>query len=155
MEELAAELAAYHAHFAPLFKRSEQRRWAEVYLRGLLTADVPRKNVEAMALRLLGAGPGAERRVRALQQFIGEGGWDDAAFLAAHQRLVDESLGADCQSSPVNAQQSAAILHSDRRPSCMTLSGPPTPPHRPRVGAPPFSSGPRDLASSPAWPCAR
>ena len=74
VEDLAAELAAYHAHFAPLFKRSEQRCWAEVYLRGLLTADVPRKNVEAMALRLLGAGPGAERRVRALQQFIGEGG---------------------------------------------------------------------------------
>ena len=95
VEDLAAELAAYQAHFAPLFKRSEQRCWAEVYLRGLLTADVPRKNVEAMALRLLGAGPGAERRVRALQQFIGEGGWDDAALLAAHQRLVDASLGED------------------------------------------------------------
>jgi len=93
--DLATELAAYHAHFAPLFKRSEQRCWAAVYLRGLLTADVPRKNVEAMALRLLGAGPGAERCVRALQQFIGEGAWDDAAILVAHQRLVDESLGED------------------------------------------------------------
>ena len=63
---VAEELVAYHAHFAPLFQRREQRAWADVYLRGLLTAEVPRKNVEAMALRLLGAGPGADRRVRAL-----------------------------------------------------------------------------------------
>ena len=90
---LAEELAAYHAHFAPFFTRSEQRAWAEVYLRGLLIADIPRKNTEAMALRLLGAGDGAEARVRALQQFIGEGGWDDDAILAEHRRLVNESLG--------------------------------------------------------------
>src|SRR5215467_13642901 len=69
---LAEELVAYHQHFAPVFYRREQREWAALYLRGLLTADVPRKNVEAMALRLLGAGPHAERQVRALQQFIGE-----------------------------------------------------------------------------------
>jgi SRSO17 transposase len=90
---VVAELAAYHAHFAPLFQRREQRAWAAVYLRGLLTADVPRKNVEALALRVLGAGPAADRQVRALQQFVGEGGWDDAALLAAHQRLVEETLG--------------------------------------------------------------
>src|SRR5436190_591858 len=88
-EALAAELVAYHARFAPLFQRAEQRRWAAVYLQGLL-ADVPRKNVEAIALRVLGAGPGAERRVRALQQFIGEGGWDDGAIRAEHARAVDE-----------------------------------------------------------------
>jgi SRSO17 transposase len=92
---LAEELAAYHQHFAPLFYRREQREWAEVYLRGLLTADVPRKNVEAMALRLLGAGPHAERQVRALQQFIGEGAWDDQAILAEHQSLVNETLGEE------------------------------------------------------------
>src|SRR3954452_15375815 len=89
------ELAAYHAHFSPLFQRREQRAWARVYVEGLLTAAVPRKNVEAMALRLLGAGPGADRRVRALQQFIGEGAWDDERLLAAHRRLVDETLGED------------------------------------------------------------
>jgi len=92
---LAEELVAYHQHFAPLFYRREQREWAAVYLRGLLTADVPRKNVEAMALRLLGVGPYAERQVRALQQFIGEGAWDDAALLAEHQRLVNETLGEE------------------------------------------------------------
>src|SRR4051794_20361976 len=92
---LVEELAAYHTHFAPFFQRREQREWARVYLQGLLTADVPRKNVEAMALRLLGAGPGGDRRVRALQQFIGEGAWDDGRLLAAHRRLVDETLGED------------------------------------------------------------
>jgi len=38
------ELAGYHAYFAPLFGRWEHRRWAKVYLHGLLQADVPRKN---------------------------------------------------------------------------------------------------------------
>ncbi len=92
---LAEELVVYHQHFAPLFYRREQREWAAVYLRGLLTADVPRKNVEAMALRLLGVGPHAERQVRALQQFIGEGKWDDDALLAEHQCLVNETLGEE------------------------------------------------------------
>jgi SRSO17 transposase len=93
LADVGAELAAYHERFAPLFARREQRAWAEVYLRGLLIADVPRKNVEAMALRLLGAGPQAAQHVRALQQFIGEGAWDDAAILAEHHRFVAETLG--------------------------------------------------------------
>ncbi len=37
-------------------------RGRAVYLRGLLVADVPRKNVEAVALWLLGAADGADRR---------------------------------------------------------------------------------------------
>ena len=86
------ELAAYHAYYAPYF-RPDQRAWAQFYLRGLLTADVPRKNIEAMVLRLLGAGPDADRQVRAAQYFISEGKWDDAPILAAHQRLVDETFG--------------------------------------------------------------
>jgi SRSO17 transposase len=93
LADVGEELAAYHARFAPLFARREQRGWAAVYLRGLLLADVPRKNVEAMALRLLGVGPQAARHVRALQQFIGEGAWDDTAILAEHQRLVAQTVG--------------------------------------------------------------
>ncbi len=93
LADVGEELTAYHAHFAPLFARREQRDWAAVYLRGLLTADVPRKNVEALALRLLGADADASRQVRALQQFIGAGAWDDAALLAAHERLVADTLG--------------------------------------------------------------
>jgi hypothetical protein len=113
---LAEELVVYHQRFAPLFYRREQREWAAVYLRGLLTADVPRKNVEAMALRLLGVGPHAERQVRALQQFIGEGKWDDEALLAEHQRLVNETLGeedgvliVDGSDFPKHGQHSAGV----------------------------------------------
>src|SRR5215469_3721765 len=127
---LAEELVAYHQHFAPLFYRREQREWAATYLRGLLTADVPRKNVEAMALRLLGVGPHAEREVRALQQFIGEGKWDDDALLAEHQRWVNETLGeedgvliVDGSEFPKHGQHSAGVApqwcgHTGKKDNC-------------------------------------
>jgi len=130
LDGLAEELAAYHAHFAPLFRRPEQRVWAGVYLRGLLTADVPRKNVEALALRLLGAGPGADRHVRALQQFVGAGGWDDTGLLAAHRRLVDETLGEgdgvliiDGHETPKQGTHSVGVArqwcgHTGKRDNC-------------------------------------
>jgi SRSO17 transposase len=94
-DAVVKELADYHALFAPLFQRREQRQSAEVYLRGLLVADVPRKNVEAISLRLLGADSQADNRVRALQQFVGVGAWDDQAILSKHRALVDETLGQD------------------------------------------------------------
>ncbi len=93
LEGTAEELVAYHAEFAALYRRREQRAWGEVYLRGLLLADGPRKNAEALALRLLGAAGAADRRVRGLQDFLGVGGWDDAALLARHRQLVEATLG--------------------------------------------------------------
>lgn len=130
MAALAEELVVYHQHFAPLFYRREQREWAELYLRGLLTADVPRKNVEAIALRLLGVGPHADRQVRALQQFIGEGKWDDEALLAEHQRLVNKTLGEadgvliiDGSDFPKHGDHSAGVApqwcgHSGKKDNC-------------------------------------
>src|SRR2546421_12787654 len=85
LESIVDDLMAYHARFAPLFSRQDQRDWAAVYLRGLLVADVPRKNVETMALRPLGAGPGAERRGRALQHFAGRRAWGERAFAPERQ----------------------------------------------------------------------
>jgi SRSO17 transposase len=95
LDGIVEELAAYHASFAPCFHYRAQRQWSAVYLRGLLVADVPRKNIEAVALRLLGAGEAADRQVRALQHFVSEGAWDDAAVLQAHWRLTDQALGED------------------------------------------------------------
>lgn len=86
VEGLLDELRAYHASFSPLFARAEQRHWALQYLQGLLL-DLPRKSIEPMALAL------PEGNIRAMQQFIGEGAWDDGAILAAHQRLVAQTLG--------------------------------------------------------------
>ncbi len=86
VEGLLDELRAYHAYFSPLFARREQRGWGLQYVQGLLS-DLPRKSVEPMALAL------PEGNVRAMQQFLGEGAWPDPAILAAHQRLVAETLG--------------------------------------------------------------
>ena len=84
--QLADELASYHAQFAALFFRKEQRNWALKYLQGLLLVD-GRKSIEPLALGLEGGS------VRNMQQFIGKGAWDDEAILDKHTELVAESLG--------------------------------------------------------------
>src|SRR3712207_8806114 len=85
VEALAAELVAYHAEFAPLFRRAEQRHWALAYLQGQLL-HLERKSIEPMALAL----PGGD--VQAMQQFISQGAWDDDLILEHHQQLVAETL---------------------------------------------------------------
>ncbi len=85
------ELRAYHSIYSPLFQRREQRAWSEHYLHGLLL-DIPPKSIEPMLLTLKGADPNA---VRAMQQFVGEGGWDDAPILRRHWQEVDTDVGDD------------------------------------------------------------
>jgi SRSO17 transposase len=89
LDMMAEELASYHAQFHDLFQRREQREWSEFYLRGQV-AELERKTVEPMVLALNGPDAAA---VRAGQQFLGEGAWEDGPLLARHQRLVGESLG--------------------------------------------------------------
>lgn len=83
---LAEELVAYHARFAPLFPRAEQRHGALLYLRGQLL-DLERKSIEPLAHAVEGG------NVQALQQFISQAPWDADALLAAHQACVGETLG--------------------------------------------------------------
>ena len=45
---LLQELDAYVGQFRGAFRRSDQARWAAVYLQGLLGAG-PRKNIESLA----------------------------------------------------------------------------------------------------------
>src|SRR6266508_2508946 len=85
VEALADDLLAYHAHFAPIFQRAEQRQWALTYLHGQLL-NLERKSIEPMALAL------ADGDVQAMQQFISPGAWDDTAVLKAHQQLVADTL---------------------------------------------------------------
>jgi SRSO17 transposase len=89
IEQLGEELLAYQAEYADLFVRREQREWAAFYMRGQLSA-LPRKTVEPMVLQLKGADPAA---VRAGQQFLGEGSWDDDGILQHRERLVAQDLG--------------------------------------------------------------
>ena len=86
VEGLAEELVAYHALFAPLFWREEQRHWALAYLQGQLL-DVERKSIEPMALAL------ESGNVQAMQQFISAGAWEADTILRTHQALVAETLG--------------------------------------------------------------
>jgi SRSO17 transposase len=88
-KRLALELSNYYAEYAPLFARSEQREWGQLYMRGQLS-DLERKSIEPMVLRERGKDINA---VRAVQQFIGEGAWDDDRILERHQQLVAADLG--------------------------------------------------------------
>jgi SRSO17 transposase len=84
--DLADELQAYRGEFAGLFFRKEQSHWALKYLEGLLQPECG-KSVERLALRVPGG------NVRNMQQFLGEGAWEDRAILEKHATLVAQSLG--------------------------------------------------------------
>ena len=89
VEKLADELVSYHEQYADLYKRREQREWAEFYLKGQLS-DLERKTVEPMVLASKGRDINA---IRAVQQFLGEGTWDDQAILKRREKLVAQDLG--------------------------------------------------------------
>jgi SRSO17 transposase len=86
IEALADDLVQYHAEFAELYYRVEQAHWGEKYLQGLLL-PVERKSIEPLALALEGG------NVQAMQQFIGQGQWQDEPLLHKHWHLVDDTLG--------------------------------------------------------------
>ncbi len=88
VEALTDELLAYHAAFADLYYRKEQAYWGHKYLQGLLL-PIPRKSIQPMALAL------EDGNVQAMQQFIGQGLWQDVALLRQHWQLVAASLGED------------------------------------------------------------
>ncbi len=88
LDGILDELRTYHAIFSPLFFRPEQRAWAQTYLHGLLL-NIPRKSIEPLILHLHGADRNA---VRAMQQFGGDGAWDDTAILRQLWREVASDL---------------------------------------------------------------
>lgn len=89
VDALIDELRAYHAIYSPLFQRREQRECSAKYMHGLLL-ELPRKSVEPMVLALEGANQNA---VRAMQQFLREGAWNDERLLRRHWQEVDRDLG--------------------------------------------------------------
>jgi SRSO17 transposase len=88
IEALADELVDYHAEFADRYYRVEQARWGYKYLQGLMS-PIERKAIQPMAMALEGG------NVQAMQQFIGQGKWQDEKLLYKHWQLVDETLGED------------------------------------------------------------
>ena len=55
-----------------------------------LLLEMPRKLIESMVLTWQGPKPKA---IRAMQQFVGEGTWNDEVILKRHRREVEETLG--------------------------------------------------------------
>lgn len=88
IEALKDELVAYHAEFARLYYRVEQAHWGHMYLQGLLS-PIESKAIQPMAMALEGGD------IQAMQQFIGQGKWQDERLLRKHWQLVDETLGEE------------------------------------------------------------
>jgi SRSO17 transposase len=68
--------------------RKDQRRWGEVYLRGLML-DGKRKSIEPMAARL------ADGDEQCLQQFVNQSPWDPVAVRRALARRMSRELAAE------------------------------------------------------------
>jgi SRSO17 transposase len=88
----ARELAALDANLTRFLEdlvgsmgRSERRRWAKVYVSGLLL-DGDRKSIEPMAARLEGA------EVQALRQFVGQSPWAVETVQRALAHWVIEAM---------------------------------------------------------------
>jgi SRSO17 transposase len=80
------ELEAFAAEVFEPFARKDQRRWGQVYLRGLLT-DGRRKSIEPMAARL-----GADGNRQALANFITTSPWDPAHVRARLAWRMEEVI---------------------------------------------------------------
>jgi SRSO17 transposase len=89
--KLVEELSEYHKIYSPFFQRREQREWSEIYLRGLLL-EIPRKSIEPIVLATKGADINT---IRAMQQFVSEGRWEDEKLLQQHWQEVDSTLGEE------------------------------------------------------------
>jgi SRSO17 transposase len=83
------ELEAFATEVFEPFARKDQRRWGQVYLRGLLT-DGQRKSVEPMAARL-----GEDGNRQALANFITTSPWDPAHIRARLAWRMEEAIGPE------------------------------------------------------------
>ena len=86
VEQLGERLNVFLSAYDVCYDRSEQRRHADTYIKGLLS-DLERKSIEPIALRY--ASPSA---VRGMQHFAQSGTWDDERMHNIYQRRVSSNL---------------------------------------------------------------
>ncbi len=87
-DRLLADLEEYVGLFRGAFRRSDQARWAAVYLQGLLRAD-GRKNLNTLAAAVtLPPGVASDDVAQALQNFVNRSPWDEERLLARHRALL-------------------------------------------------------------------
>jgi SRSO17 transposase len=84
MQRVRGRLVAFAAEMFEPMRRSEQRRWGEVYLRGLML-NGHRKSIEPMAERL------EDGDEQCLQQFVNQSPWDEAEV----RRRLAQRLSAE------------------------------------------------------------
>jgi SRSO17 transposase len=84
-ERVYEAFCAFHAFFAPLFRRRECRERGRDYLQGLLVQAAERRNAENLAEVL-------PVSARVLQRFLTESRWDDDAVIARLQQYLGSRL---------------------------------------------------------------
>jgi SRSO17 transposase len=85
LARVRGRLVEFAADVFASMRRSDQRRWGEVYLRGLML-DGKRKSIEPMAARL------ADGDEQCLQQFVNQSPWDEVAVRRALARRMSREL---------------------------------------------------------------
>jgi SRSO17 transposase len=92
---LRQELDSYVGLFRGEFRRSDQARWAAVYLQGLLGAG-RRKNIESLAeTAVLPPGPAVDDVAQALQNFVNQSPWDEQRLWQRYRALMAQALEGD------------------------------------------------------------
>lgn len=114
VEGMKEALSRFHQLFRGAFQRREQAEWSEFYMCGQLS-NLERKSIEPMVLAMYGDD---SSRVRAVQQFIGEGRWSDAKVLEIHHQVIAHTLGqpdgviiVDGSGFPKQGKHSVGVAH--------------------------------------------
>lgn len=94
LQRIAQALETFCQDFAPVFRRSETRRYSHLYTLGLLS-DLGRKSIEPIALSLEGSGG-----VRNLQRFVSGYLVDDEALKGIYQKKARLLLSPQTSQTP-------------------------------------------------------
>jgi SRSO17 transposase len=101
--------------------RSDQRRWAEIYIRGLL-ATPGRKSLASISERMLG-----RRAIQPLQQFVNQSNWDHTAVRASLGSLAAATIrprawAIDETAFPKNGANSVGVARQFAHAAGRTLN---------------------------------
>lgn len=86
IKDFIQELEVFHKEFKDCFSRSEPRNNFFQYMVGQLS-ELERKSIEPIALSV------ENGKVRSMQRFISDGGWDEDKMLTIYRSMVREDMG--------------------------------------------------------------
>lgn len=88
LQKIRGRLVEFAAEMFEPMQRKDQRRWGEVYLRGLML-DGRRKSIEPMAARL------EDGEEQCLQQFVNQSPWDETAVRKRLAARMSEEISPE------------------------------------------------------------